>query len=364
VGLRVALVLEGLAADGEIGQDVPALARALVLRGVELTVICPPELAWAFAETGATVTPLTVGVGVAAVTALRHALREPGLDVVHAHGLRAGLAASLAKTNGTALVVGWPEPVHVAGASGLARRALARTVAGAADLTLAASTELAAIATRLGAREVRVAPVLVPDLPAATRSADDVRDELGVTGPMVLAVGRLHARMHHDILVAAAARWRDRRPIPQVVLAGTGPAYRDLVAQVATTRAPIVFAGHRDDVADLLGAADLAVVTAERVRPLFALEAARAGVALVAAESSGLVDLLAGSAELVPPGDVDALDHAVRRLLDDPGGRTVLAAAGQARAAAWPSVNEAAGEIAAGYAAVAHSTRDAPGPGR
>lgn len=364
MGLRVALVLEGLTPDGELGQDVPALARALVLRGVDLTVICPPELAPAFGETGVTVAPMTVGVGVAAVNALRHALREPRFDVVHAHGLRAGLATSLARAPGTALVVGWPEPVHVVGASGLARRALARTVAAAADLTLVASTELAAIATRLGAREVRVAPVVLPELPAVSRPADEVREELGVTGPLVLAVGRLHTRMHHDILIAAAARWRDRRPMPQVVLAGTGPAYRDLVAQVATTRAPVVFAGHRDDVADLLAAADLAVVTAERVRPLFALEAARAGVAVVAAESSGLIDLLAGSAELVPPGDVDALDHAVRRLLDDPGGRAVLAAAGRARAATWPSVDEAAGEIAAGYAEVVHATPDAPGAGR
>jgi glycosyltransferase involved in cell wall biosynthesis len=356
VGLRVALVLESPAPDGETGQDVPALARALVLRGVELTVICPPELVPAFEDSGATLTPLAVGVGVAAVTALRHALREPGIDLVHAHGLRAGLAASLARVNGTPLVVGWPEPVHVAGASGLARRALARTVAGAADLTLAASTELAAIATRLGARAVRVAPVLVPELPPATRTADEVREELGVgDGPLVLAVGRLHPRMHQEVLIAAAARWRDRRPPPQVLIAGTGPAYRDLVAQVATTRAPVIFVGHREDAATLLGAADLAVVTAERVRPLFALEAARAGVALVAAQSSGLTDLLAGSAELVPPGDVDALDHAVRRLLDDPGGRAVLAAAGRARAQDWPTVDEAAEEIAASYAEVAQA---------
>jgi glycosyltransferase involved in cell wall biosynthesis len=143
--------------------------------------------------------------------------------------------------------------------------------------------------------------------------------------------------------------------VPQVVLAGTGPAYRDLVALVATTRAPVTFVGHREDAADLLRAADLAVVTAERVRPLFALEAARAGVAVVAAQSSGLTDLLAGAAELVPPGDVDALDHAVRRLLDDPAGRSVLAAAGASRAIGWPTVDEAAMEIAAGYAEVAES---------
>jgi glycosyltransferase involved in cell wall biosynthesis len=190
--------------------------------------------------------------------------------------------------------------------------------------------------------------------------AEEVREDLGVTGPMLLSVGRLHARQHHDVLVSAAARWRDRRPVPQVVLVGTGPTYRDLVAQVAVTRAPVVFAGTRDDVADLLGAAELAVVTGERVRPLFALQAARAGVAVVAPATGGLVDLLGGSAELVPPGDVDALDHAVRRLLDDPDERAVLASAGRARAETWPSVDEAAGEIAASYAAVTHERPEHP----
>jgi glycosyltransferase involved in cell wall biosynthesis len=173
---------------------------------------------------------------------------------------------------------------------------------------------------------------------------------------MVLGVGRLQSSNHYDVLVSAAARWRYRRPVPQVVIAGTGPAYRDLVAQAAVSRAPVIFAGHRDDVADLLRAADIAVVLAERVRPPFALEAARAGVALVAASGGGLVDLLDGSAALVSRGDVDALDDAVRRLLDDPPARAMLAAAGRARAATWPSATEAAARIAAWYAELSGGT--------
>jgi glycosyltransferase involved in cell wall biosynthesis len=349
VGTRVALVLADDVGREAVGPDLRALVRGLVLRGVDVEVVCAARTGAAFDATGARVTALTVGVGVGAVTALRKVLRESGVDVIHAYGLRAGLAASLART-GLPLVVDWPGPVPAAGAAGLARRALARTVSAAADLTLAASTDLVATADRLGAREVVLAPVIAPELGPPQRPVDEVREDLGVTGPMVLGVGRLHADTRFDVLVAASARWRYRQPGPQVVLAGTGPAYRDLAKQAVTSRAPVIFAGERDDIADLLGAADIAVVTAERERPTFALEAARAGVALVATASGGLADLLGTGSALVPAGDVDALDDAVRRLLDDPPGRAVLAAAGRAQAATWPPVDEAVGEIAAAYA--------------
>ena len=91
-------------------------------------------------------------------------------------------------------------------------------------------------------------------------------------------------------------------------------------ADLATARAGDLL-GHRTDVADLLAAADLAVVTSDwEARQLFAQEALRAGVPLVATAVGGLPELVGDAAVLVPPGDVDALDAAVRRLLDDPHG--------------------------------------------
>ena len=83
--------------------------------------------------------------------------------------------------------------------------------------------------------------------------------------------------------------------------------------------------GHRTDVADLLAGADLAVVTSDwEARQLFAQEALRAGVPLVATAVGGLPELVGDAAALVPPGDVDALDAAVRALLDDPAARAEL----------------------------------------
>ena len=127
-----------------------------------------------------------------------------------------------------------------------------------------------------------------------------------------------------------------------------------LAAQVSRERAPVTLLGHRDDVPDLLAAADLAVVTsAWEARQLFAQEALTAGVPLVATAVGGLPDLVDDAAVLVPPDDVDAVDAAVRRLLDDPGGRAELARRGAARAAGWPTEADTVAQVRAVHAELA-----------
>src|SRR6185436_11858278 len=101
------------------------------------------------------------------------------------------------------------------------------------------------------------------------------RAELGCgQRPLVVSVGRLHPQKGYAVLVSAAARWRGLTPPPAVVIAGTGPAYRELAAQISEARAPVTLLGHRTDVPDLLGAADIAVVSSVwEARQLFAQEA-------------------------------------------------------------------------------------------
>src|SRR5262249_43100553 len=115
--------------------------------------------------------------------------------------------------------------------------------------------------------------------------------------------------------------------------------------------APVRLLGHRDDVADLLPAADLAVVTSVlEARQLFAQEALRAGVPLVATAVGGLPELLGDAAVLVPPGDVDAVDAAVTALLADPARRDELARLGRAQAATWPTEAQTLDQVRAVYA--------------
>jgi len=334
-----------------MGRHVATLVEGLVGRGFAVEVFCPTTTIThdEFAAAGATVTLVELGTA-AGLTRLRTGLRS--MDIVHAHGLRAGLAAVLARRGDVPLVVTWHSPALARGVRRLARDAIGLSVARGADVSICVSVEIQKEATELGARDARLLMVVAPPLPTPRRSRAEVRDDLGIAAdaPMILAVGRLHEQKRHDILVAAAARWRDLRPEPAVVIAGTGPRYRQLVVQVATSRAPVALIGQRDDVSELLAAADLAIVTSDAEgSPLFVQEALASGTALVATAVVGVAELVGDGAELVPPDDVDAVDAAVRGLLADPTRRSVLGAAGRAVAAQWPTPEQTVEQIVAVY---------------
>jgi glycosyltransferase involved in cell wall biosynthesis len=249
-------------------------------------------------------------------------------------------------------VVTWHNAVLARGIRGRAYHVLERRVARMADVTLGASTDLVGRAIDLGARDVRLGAVAAPTLPPATRTAAEIRKEIGVEdgAPLILSVGRLHPQKGYETLVAASARWTKRTPPPTVAIAGTGPSYLALAAQISDIGAPVVLLGHRPDVADLLGAADLAVVSSVwEARQLFAQEALRAGVPMVSTAVGGLPELLGDGAVLIPPNDVDALDTAVVDLLDDEGARRLLAKAGSDQADRWPTDADTVNQVLGVY---------------
>lgn len=374
---RVALVLA--TSTGGVGAHVADLARGLATGGARVTVCGPAatsqrfgfdSLAPADGSTG-TVDFVAVEISTAAhpsdaraVAALRRTLAAAAPAVVHAHGLRAGLVASLARRVPGAvrcpLVVTLHNAVLAGGLRGGASRVAERVVVRTASVVLGASADLVASALSAGAADARLAPVAAPELPPPRRSRAAVRAELrvGEQTPLVLSVGRLHPQKGYDLLVSAAARWRDRDPAPAVVIAGNGPSYLGLTAHISATRAPVTLLGHRSDVADLLGAADLAVVSSVwEARQLFTQEALRAGVPLVATAVGGIPELVGDAAVLIPPGDVDALDRAVRDLLDDAGTRARLARAGRRQAATWPTSEQSLAQVRQVYRELAVAAR-------
>jgi glycosyltransferase involved in cell wall biosynthesis len=384
---RVALVLAS--STGGIGQHVASLAAGLAEAGATVTVCGPAatEERFRFTARGVSFAPVEIPPNprpgdARAVAALRRALDDARVDLVHAHGLRAGFVAGLAGNRwlgaaglrpgaaglrlgaaGAAgrrrrpLVVTWHNAVIAGGLRGRAGRLVERIVANSADVTLGASTDLVRRAASLGASDARLGAVAAPALPAPTRSRSAVRAELGAGDdavPVILSVGRLHPQKAYPVLIDAAARWRDLTPPPVVVIAGSGPSYLQLAARISAERAPVTLLGHRTDVADLLAAADLAVVSsAWEARQLFAQEALRSGTPLVATEVGGLPDLVGDAAVLVPAGDPDALDAAVRRLLADPRLRAEYARRGLERAEQWPTEADTLAQVSAVYAELA-----------
>ncbi|NUR70991.1 MAG: glycosyltransferase, partial [Hamadaea sp.] len=236
---------------------------------------------------------------------------------------------------------------------------LERIVARAATVNLGASTDLVDRAKAAGATDARLWEVAAPVRAAGHRSPTGVRAELGVAAdaPLILSVGRLHPQKRYDLLVKAAAQLRAELPSATVVVAGTGPSYLDLAAQISAERAPVRLLGHRDDVPDLITAADVGVVSSDwEARQLFAQEALAGGLPLIATGVGGLPELVGDAAVLIEPGSAEAIRAAIVDLFADPARRAELAEKGRARAASWPAAGDMLRRLLDLYADLADRT--------
>ena len=185
----------------------------------------------------------------------------------------------------------------------------------------------------------------------ATRAALAVEDGR----PLLLTVARLFPQKGHGVLLHALHRLRDR---PWTAAwAGDGDLADPLEWGIARLGLSdrIRLLGPRDDVGDLLAAADLFVLPSLfEGHPLSVLEAMHAGTPVVATAAAGTTEAVRDGEEalLVPPGDPAALADAIAAALDDPTGRERRAARALARAQAEFGVERMARETLAVYRAV------------
>ncbi|WP_329458526.1 glycosyltransferase family 4 protein [Streptomyces sp. NBC_01497] len=357
--LRTVQVLGGGSAGSSA--HVRSLAGGLVARGVRVTVCAPDDVerAYDFHACGARHLPVPRRGDPVSVAALRAACA--GADVVHAHGLHAAARTAFALGGRPVpLVVTWHTRAVGDGARGALAGLLERRALRAASVVFATSSDLVDTARSRGARDVRLAPLAVPaPRPPGAMGADSkARAELGaVERPLVMAVGSLVPERGHDVLLDAVALWRTHGldPLPLVVVAGEGRQRAALQRRVDREDLPVLFLGSREDVADLLAAADVAVLPSRwESRSLLAQEALRIGVPLVATAVGGVPELVGRAAELVPYGDPGALSVALMRLLADPGRRAELAGAGRAQAATWPTEDETVTQVLSVYDELVH----------
>jgi glycosyltransferase involved in cell wall biosynthesis len=101
----------------------------------------------------------------------------------------------------------------------------------------------------------------------------------------------------------------------RVLCAGDGPLRASL--ESAAANVPLQLLGLRQDIPELLAAADVFVfpTTGTEGLCLGPLEAMAAGLPIVATAVSDLPNIVGDAMQLVPPGDVDALIAACRGLL-------------------------------------------------
>ncbi len=259
---------------------------------------------------------------------------ERGIDVLHSHNVRANVHARVAgwRAGVPARVSTIHNSVYHYDVAPLNRRAYAmaeRLTLRWCDRVIAVSEGIAQqLRSGYGfpADKITVVPNgvdtgrLKPD-----RSREQVREAIGAEpgASVLLQVGRLTPQKGFDILFEAVAQIAKRYPHLVVLAVGEGPLRQQLegLAQQLNIESAVRFLGHREDVADLLNAADL-VTLASRSEgmPYTLLEAMGSGRAVVATRIGGIEEVIKeeGTAQLVPTENPEALAAAITTLLDDP----------------------------------------------
>lgn len=239
---------------------------------------------------------------------------------------------------------------HVRGVFWTARRRAARLVMGLFDRMPPVSRWLADFTRDAGVSPDRIC--VVPDgidtsrfLGRVHRPPADVRAELEVPDDalLVLMVGHLRRWKGHRVVLEALAQVEEAaRRRMRVVFAGTvSPSergYADELRALAheSKLEPFVqFLGARDDVPDLMHAADVLVHASTSPEPfgLVLLEAMVLGVPVVASALGGPLEILTPESGMTfDPAAPAELAACLERLARDPSLRRQLGEAGRARA--------------------------------
>ena len=285
------------------------------------------------------------------------------VEVIHAHGLRAGALAVLAAKRLPAAkrprVVVTLHNLPVGSApTRLVGKALHLVVVKGADYVLTVSPDLLEKAKQLGLKAGEIAVVPAPargcmDHVAQPEISQDSAQSLdagsGVdsgsgygassdTGaaPCLLTIARLAPQKGLDLLLEAATLIKQRGINFTWLVAGDGPLKAQLNQQIDDAALPVKLLGRREDIGALLSQADVVVQTSYwEGQPLTLREAMQAGRAIVATDVGGSAYTLAGCGQLVEP-QAGPLADAVVAIISDPKRRETLEAASRAAVAKIP----------------------------
>jgi glycosyltransferase involved in cell wall biosynthesis len=157
--------------------------------------------------------------------------------------------------------------------------------------------------------------------PTSAAERDAIRRDLGIRPDALMAtmVGIMRPDKGHEQLLGAAHAMSSPSDV-QFAMLGDGPLRKELEQQAERLQLGpdrVVFAGFREDVAEVLGASDLLVhPTLDDALPTALLHGLAAGLPIVASDTGGIPEIVTPTTGiLVPPGNVGALVDGLEQLV-------------------------------------------------
>ncbi|MBO09937.1 MAG: glycosyl transferase [Planctomycetaceae bacterium] len=185
-------------------------------------------------------------------------------------------------------------------------------------------TQIEVIANAIDARDTPLATWL-SDTPETVDRRKRIREELGLPPDSVLmtCVGRLATQKRVEDLVWAIELLGHHAPAAHLLVVGDGPLRSDLETFAVQTgcRDRVRFTGHRDDVADIWAASDVAWLASDfEGQSNSLMEAMAAGLPVIASNIPANAELVIDgeSGHLVAVGDSAGFARHSRGLLDHP----------------------------------------------
>lgn len=193
----------------------------------------------------------------------------------------------------------------------------------------------------------------------SARPRSEVRAELGIAddAPVAVQVANFRREKAHGVLLDAARILADADHPVVFLLVGQGQLEAETRARAEALGlgGRVRFLGFRDDVASIVAASDLLVLSSDHEGlPVAVMEAFALGIPLVSTAVGGIPEAVEHDREglLVAPQDPPALAAAVQAVCDDPTLRARLAAGALASGARFDA-SVAAARIEAVYRSVA-----------